>query len=506
MQHVFTASTWKCTDSEFRMSRAAWPLVVTVLLIGAVWLYHLQFIAQGGLVYGDEFHTLDRSTGFRRHGDWWTVYGVNWVTFKKPPLQYWMTAGLLEAGFDPIVALRLPSMLFSLGALVATAALAAIVLPARPWVIPAAVLLYAGSTGFWVLATSAMLDTGAAFFSTLALLLTLVALRRPLWWYAVSLAIGLGAMQKAPVGLVLVALYLCILALTRFSHGIGFRELWSNRHFRIALLIAIVAAAAWPLFQILIHGDHVLETYRREMLDRFNPFGSSGRSRSLTDLYDFFVGRETALRLVGIAALLWLPWRLRRFDLLPLPVLFVLFVAAIAFASGFVTDRYTQIFLPFLCVAPAAVALSLFHRQWLALAAVVAVSAASGGPLKSADGLDSLQPAWLAEQIEVLRRTGQMLRPDETLVVCNPPRWVSTAVISLYASNNRHYVSIERAQHVADRVTANNIPGPVRGICEREMLAKLSERLIGLTETARQGDYILWTAEGVRPDVPDVDD
>ncbi|MEM9106327.1 MAG: hypothetical protein AAGC96_11790 [Pseudomonadota bacterium] len=127
----------------------ALPILVTALLIAVIWGAHLHLIPAGTYHFYDEFHTLDRSTGFARHNDWFAVYSLQEVNFRKPPLQYWMTAGLLEAGADLQFALRLPSMIFAVGLLGATACLAGVLLPHRLWAMPGAVLLVACSTMFW---------------------------------------------------------------------------------------------------------------------------------------------------------------------------------------------------------------------------------------------------------------------------------------------------------------------------------------------------------------------
>jgi 4-amino-4-deoxy-L-arabinose transferase-like glycosyltransferase len=174
--------------------------VATVLLIAAVWLACLPLLSVGGISHFDEFYTLDRAISFGRMGDWFTVFSGNEPSFRKPPLQYWMSAGLLDAGVGETVALRLPSMLFALGTLAATAWLARAIAPALPWAMPISVGLLASSVQFWSFANSGMLDVGAGFFAAAAVAAAVVALDRPRVWYVVALLLGLGALQKAPAG------------------------------------------------------------------------------------------------------------------------------------------------------------------------------------------------------------------------------------------------------------------------------------------------------------------
>jgi len=269
------------------------------MLVALVWVYHVGSIPTGGINRYDEFYTLDRSASFARQGDWLSVYSRNEVTFKKPPLQYWMSALLLESGIEQAVALRLPSMLFALGTLLSTALLAAAIVPQYPWSMPLSVLLGASSNQFWENATSAMLDSGTAFFATLALATAILALRRPVWWYAVAVAIGLGALQKAPIGLLLVALYILFLSLTRTRHGFSYKELKRQPQFRRSLLIAIIATLAWPVLQTLMHGTGALdEFFREQMVRRFapEPFEELRRLATLEELDHL---RRTVPALVG---------------------------------------------------------------------------------------------------------------------------------------------------------------------------------------------------------------
>jgi 4-amino-4-deoxy-L-arabinose transferase-like glycosyltransferase len=77
------------------------PYIVAALFLLVVTVYYAQFLNNGPLRHYDEYLTLDRSAGFQANGDWATVFGNNRPTFNKPPLQYWISAGLLAAGVSP---------------------------------------------------------------------------------------------------------------------------------------------------------------------------------------------------------------------------------------------------------------------------------------------------------------------------------------------------------------------------------------------------------------------
>ena len=404
-------------------------------LLGLFALWYAPLLGTGFITHTDEFATLDRSSSMLTTGDWATVHSRNLPSFKKPPLQYWMSAALMEAGVGLPTALRLPSLIFALAGLWAAGFLARTLLPAAPWAMPAAILLCAGSLDYWSAGTSALLDSGSVFFATLALAATVRALARPGWWYVVAAAVVLGAIQKAPIGLFLVLGYLVVLALTRTAHGFDVRAIRRSPTFRRAVWIVVIGTLAWPILQILRHSTvTVVEDLLGQTVGRFVPAGFDDDLTDFTGLSGMILGEEPLLRLLGIAALVWLPWRLRRMDLLPLPALFGLYVLLMYLAVGNVSGRYTVVFLPLLAAALAAVILSLPAPAIARAAGVLAVSALSLGPFKSAADLRLEAPPEQAAAIAALEDVGAALRPDETLVICNwRPRVFPPGMVTYFA-------------------------------------------------------------------------
>ena len=72
----------------------------------------------------DKWYTAERVQVILARHDWLTLYGNGLPVFKKPPLQYWLSAGLQIAGLPETLALRLPSLGAALGTLCLTAHLA----------------------------------------------------------------------------------------------------------------------------------------------------------------------------------------------------------------------------------------------------------------------------------------------------------------------------------------------------------------------------------------------
>ncbi len=103
------------------------PLLAACIIVFALALYYGSFLSFGTISHGDEYLTLDRANSFLIRDDPWAVFAENQPTFKKPPLQYWITAWLMERTSDLEVALRLPSYVFALLTLVAVGWLARLI-------------------------------------------------------------------------------------------------------------------------------------------------------------------------------------------------------------------------------------------------------------------------------------------------------------------------------------------------------------------------------------------
>jgi 4-amino-4-deoxy-L-arabinose transferase-like glycosyltransferase len=498
-----TLDTWKRQVQQQRMKptgdRATiLPLIVSAAVMAVVWIFHLSLIAEGGINHMDEFYTLDRAWAFISHDDWLTVYKLQVPDFRKPPLQYWMTALLLNGGVDQTTAVRLPSLTFALGALASAGLLAYAIRPQNVWVVPAAILLCASSGEFWAYSLSAMLEAGVAFSVTLALAAVLMALKKPRWWYVVAVAVVFGALQKAPIALALVLVFLTLLFSTARWHGCSLKVVTSNRHFRIAATIGLVGSFGWQLFQVLFHGFAVFrEAYENQMVDRFSPFEDGFAARSLFELNGLVIAREPVLRWSGILSLFLLPWLLSRAVLLPLAGVFLVFVLVMLFADGSVYSRYSLMFVPVYGAAIAVVLFSVLRSNLLAALAVVCVSLAVQGPFKKAEDLGLFPSNRQVRQIAVLSGVGAALKEDEALVVCNwdPAARMPTGAISFYAANGRPFTSLNSRGHIPRFFDGERSGAKLRGLCRRAELKELRDRLDGLSVVETHRGYVHWTAD-----------
>ena len=485
---------------ELSRNPIALPWLLALLLIAAFAVQQWQVLPEGAVQHTDEYLTLDRSNSFLIHGDYFTVYSENRPTFKKPPLQYWATAWLMQHTDDLEFALRLPSYLCAIALLVVTGILVGVLSPATPWAIPAAVALLAGAKTFGESTQSALLDMGATLFVTVAMLACWLALRQPRWWYLVALVSGLAALQKAPIPPLVVAAMVGFLYLTRKRHGIDVGAALRNRHFVIAALLTVVLVTAWPALQWALHGTSALaQAYLGEMVDRFNPVSESKRPSWVRVLFN----GEGWLRFPAILALFAMPRVLRRSELAVFPFLLVGFVLLTAVAGGHVSRRYSIMLMPLLMTAFAVVSVRLIPGRILPVVVIGAFALSSGGPFKSARFIGLTAEDGPAVNVPMLQSISRSLGAGETLVMCEWGRRrtpkLFPAQASYYASNGRPFQLIVAPQELSRLEGERRIAGPYRGVCNDGQFAELRPLLVDPQVVESANGYVHWTSRGASP-------
>jgi hypothetical protein len=330
----------------------------------------------------------------------------------------------------------------------------------------------------------------------------MLALKRPGWWYVAGMAIALGSLQKAPIGLLFVVVYLAIYFAIAGWQGNQIRNVVVQRPFKIFLFLAISGTLAWPILQTILHGSEALdEFFGKQMVDRFRPGTPVSGKRSAGDIANLVLGNEAYFRMIAIAALAWLPWRINRPDLLPLPIMFGLFVAAMWFAGGYVASRYTLLFLPMLSVALAAVAMSLLPRTFAVAGPAIALLAwpLSGTVSGDPDIGPSNRPTF-ENQIAALSRIGDELRPGEMLVVCvkTGEGRINAALASYYAANGRPFVRLAKQDNLERYRKRGMLGGPLRGICSAKDFPLFSAAFVNMRILVEQHGYVIWTADRAR--------
>lgn len=471
------------------------PWLLALALIAAFAVQQWHVLPQGAIQHTDEYLTLDRSNSFVIHDDYLTVYSENRPTFKKPPLQYWATAWLMQHTDDLEFALRLPSYLCAIALLVATGILVGVLSPTTPWAIPAAVALLAGAKTFGDSTQSALLDMGATLFVTVAMIACWLALRQPRWWYLVALVSGLAALQKAPIPPLVVAAMVGFLSLTGKRHGIDVGAALRNRHFVIAALLTMALVAFWPVLQWALHGTSALEqAYLGEMVDRFNPATESRRPSWDRVLFN----GEAWLRLPAMLALFALPRVLRRPELAVFPFLLVGFFLLTTMAGGHVSRRYSIMLMPMLMAAFAIVSVRLVPGRILPVVVIGAFALSSGGPFKSARFMGLTAEDGPAVHVPMLQSISRALGTDETLVMCQWDRRrtpkLFPAQVSYYASNGRPFQVIAGPQELSRLEGDRRIAGPYRGVCNAKQFAELRPWLADPQVVESAHGYVHWTS------------
>lgn len=496
MQSTASGSSWFSRGvgmPDVSRHPAFLPFALSFALVAVLAVYYWTLLPVGSIRFGDEYLTLDRVNAFVIRDDFWTVYSGNLPTFKKPPLQYWISAFLVRQGADLEFALRFPSYLFGLLTLINVGFLAYLIFP-NPWVAPAATALLAGSGRFWNVNLSAHLDSGAALFSTLAITGCLLAFSRPRWWYLVALATGLAAWQKAPIPLVFVAGISLVLIAGRKRLGIDVRAAFQNRHFWIAAGLMLAALLFWPALQWIKFGPASLqEAYVSQMVERFSPFGPG--DGCCMQWHTVLFNGEYFLRIPAILAVLALPWILHRMDLFPLPLLLIVYVIATAFAAGYISPRYTLILMPLLMAALAAVTIKLLPGKILPVVAIAGLAMSAGGPIKSARAL-GLLGSNQEKYIPLLQNVAKSVRKDESLVVCrhdNENSRIMYGAFSYFGSNGHPFYEVRPPEEFAQLAKEKRIAPPYRGLCPAKGFEELKPLLGSVTVVEESHGYVHWT-------------
>lgn len=327
----------------------AFTITFILLLVGTV--FFSKDLGTGDSLFYDSFYTLERSDGFQKYHDWFTVYSNNQPSYKKPPLQYWLTALASEAGFSDLLSLRLPSYLFFLGLLLPAGLVSYLLSDRNPWTVPATILLMVCSLKLVMVGRSGVLDAGMAFFIMLSLLTFFYAKENSKSWILCGLFSGLGAMQKAPIAILYIAIMFFVLR--KKDESYKWSSLRQNKDFNRGLYLSISLSLFWPVLQTLRHGlDYIRTAIGGEMLKRFSPVGENIAEGS------FLTGVGWLwkdLHVVGIVAIVCIILvlcnrRLREnHRLFALSTIIIVVAVAFLFATGSVLhSRYTVAISPLL--------------------------------------------------------------------------------------------------------------------------------------------------------------
>jgi 4-amino-4-deoxy-L-arabinose transferase-like glycosyltransferase len=216
-----------------------------------------------------EIYFLDGARSLLERGDWLVPYYRGEPFFDKPALTYWLIAAAFQAwGCSPGAARVVPA-LATLLTLTTTLALGTRLLGARAAL--AGGLMLVTTLPFVGFGRVAMSDMLLALWTNLALLVALVAYRRPTAAWPVPLlgaVLGLGFLTKGPIALLLPGLGLLALAWQQRREGAP-PPLRAGRLLLAALLFAICGLLWWGVVAARLGTWPLVYFFLRENLERF---------------------------------------------------------------------------------------------------------------------------------------------------------------------------------------------------------------------------------------------
>lgn len=488
------------------------PLRQALFVTAVLWLATVFWTAVGladaTRFYWDEFLTLERSQGFARYGDWTTVYENGGPSFKKPPLQYWLTGILIQLGVEPGLAIRVWNHVFFAG-LGAATVLLAFATTALPWAMPASLLLLVAYAPGVVLARGGHLDVGQAFFLVLALAACLLAQRRAGWWVVAGAAVGLGALQKTPValfGVVTVVVLLRTLA----------PEAWRARapgggSARIGLALGAIGVLGWPALELARHGGRWSRVFfGKQMAHRFRPENPIGDGEALGWLGWLSQGWGWAAwaSLAALALVVAVGSLRRQRRLLCLTLFACLSLLVLTVAGGKLYDRYLIVVVPLLAVVTASVAAELGRSRAVPLALALALLVANAPVLRVAHG-DALREAD-AHRVDRIQAAvaafDASYRRGETpvfVVAASDPR-TNPAAFRCFSAVEPPSVAMFLHRDPAHAARdARRRGGPYRGLAPLREREALRAAVGEFTVVEVVEPFFVWTAESVDPTDPE---
>lgn len=272
-------------------SRLGWPgRDIALLLLGALLLFVPSFFTRG-LWPPDETRYMSISRAMAANGQYLLLFRNGELYSDKPPLFFWLSAGLYRLGFG-IFAARVLAALASTGTALVTYELARRRLSGRAPLLAALVTMTAGL--FMITSKVGVLDPLFTFLVTASIVSGLLAMdesdrRAGRLWLSAYLLSGLAVLTKGPVGILLP-----LLVLGARAGAVGWRRgVPARLHVAgVGLILAIVLV--WLVPALLAGGAE----YARDLLFRQN----------LGRMANSFSHRAPVFHYVMWSPVIFLPW------------------------------------------------------------------------------------------------------------------------------------------------------------------------------------------------------
>ena len=484
-----------------------------------VWLPVLLILSYGGILlsnlsngvpsHWDEYLTLVRSQSFEQTGDWWAVHINEEPNFKKPPLQYWMTAGLMQLGLDGVIAGRAVSVVFTMGLLGSLLLLVFALFPPdrerrgmAGAMTLALAMLFTSSFILWA-GRSCLLDSGMAFFATMTLASLLMTERHWSWWLVAGLVAGLGSLHKShfTAGLfVMFGLIFLVQAL---------RQRDQDQPLRVPLLAAgsgfivmIALAAFWPVLQTIRFGEAYLQdAFGKEVAERLAPSETSSPLDRLFELSGWLMQDSGALMCFGLGALLLLPLAKEaraNYRVLAMAGFVLCAVAGLAMASGKTYERYVLAFTPVWAGVGAYIWVSIMQEK--KFLGAIPVLLLIGASLQ----LPSLASVYAARdaKFETIRKAseefGELVEDADQPVVVKSYGVPPSAFLFWSGVNRYTMLLIEERENDKAPEPLEPVDGQtcLRGVSHFSQLPMIRRVFDGrsVEVNSEVGPYIIWTA------------
>ena len=274
-------------------NQGARAIVATGLVIVCVFGWLAFEIPKGTLLETDELLTAERTREMLLTEPWVVHFNFQ-RSFEKPPLQYWLTTLPLARLQNRTLAVRIWPLLYGGLTAIALVWLVRLIQPSRPWLMPLSVAVLASCRLFPSESSRALLDIGLTFFTTMTIVFAQLARRRPVWWLAAATMCWLGSLQKIPLPF-LVWLLIVTVRLTSRTERPALRNGWLIA----SMLLAIIAMAIWPAFQLVKYQMPMASLFHEEVVVWTGPTELGARP-----YFQVLFSLSTAGGLCGFLALL----------------------------------------------------------------------------------------------------------------------------------------------------------------------------------------------------------
>src|SRR5438105_1038420 len=265
------ASAKTPSQNLYRQRRRAVGVAGLIVFAFAGWL--ALEIPKGILAQTDELLTAERTREMLMTEPWVVHYNF-YLSFEKPPLQYWLSCLTLPRFENRSAAVRIWPLMYATLTAIVLGWLSLLLQPGRPWLMPLAAAILISCPLFSTEACRAMLDLGLTFFTTLAIAFAEFARKRPIWWLGVAIASWLASLQKIPLPF-LIWVLIVIIRLTDRDERAGLRA--GAPWLLGSMLVAIVLMSIWPLLQLLKYKMEIGSLFHEEVVVWLGPEGLGNR-------------------------------------------------------------------------------------------------------------------------------------------------------------------------------------------------------------------------------------